>query len=585
MIGIVLIGAVFMVLLELNKNSLWGWIPALLVLAGFFVLYRKYPAKGMLGFLRWPALLAVLTAVLLGTPGPYRLHPAVEGKNPTATDIVTVDQGQLTGLVTQDGAVEVYAGIPYAKPPVGDLRWKEPQDPEPWESVYRADHFAPMSMQPDSGAIFGSLADIIGYHDYTITLSDNYRDVRSEDSLYLNIWKPAGEIHDAPVLVYIHGGSLQTGQPWYADYSGEGLARDGIIVVNMGYRLGVFGFYADPELAAESPNGTTGNYGLLDQIKALEWVQRNIAAFGGDPDNVTLAGESAGSACVTALCTSPLAEGLFRRAIGESSTTTAAQPAHSYRTLEEAYRAGQSTKERFGAETLADLRNIPAEELVAAADVNHHITVDGYVLTESPYESYRKGIHNEEAILHGYNRTESRLFLIMDRTSLKNYEQKVSRYFGAYADDVLSLYPAATDAEAKAAWEEIYSVIFFNYGHRCWTQLALENGIPVYEYWFTKDNKRLGANHGGEEVYFYGNIPADSRLYDDSDKALGSIMHRYFINFITCGDPNGEDLPRWEAVTDPGIIHELGINTGNTAERYTVLYEILDRMQGAGNEQ
>lgn len=582
MIGIVLIGVVFLALLELNKNSLWGWALALVVLVGFFFLRRNVLLeKGWLvRFGGWVGLVAVLAVVLACTKGPFLLRPAVEGKDPTVTEIVTVEQGQLTGLVSADGAYEVYAGVPYAKPPVGELRWREPQDPEPWNGVLAADHFAPMGMQPSNGAIYGSLADIIGYHDYKITAKDNFRDVMSEDSLYLNIWKPAGEIHDAPVLVYIHGGSLMTGQPWYADYSGQGLARDGVVVVNMGYRLGVFGFYADPELAAESPNGTTGNYGLLDQIKALEWVRDNIAVFGGDPDNVTLAGESAGSACVTALCTSPLAKGLFRRAIGESSTVTAPRPAHSYRTLEEAYATGKATREQFGAATVAELRSVPAEQLVAATNQNHHITVDGYVLTESPYESYRKGIHNEEAILHGYNATESALFVIFDNATMKNYEKKVRTYFGEEADRVLAMYPAATDAEAKADWIDIYSAAIFTHGHYCWTRQALANEIPVYEYWFTKDNKRLGGNHGGEEVYFYGNIPEDSRLYDDSDRALGAVMHDYFLNFIAAGDPNGGQLPRWEPVTDPGTIFRLGDTVEPVKEPFAGLYPVLDRMQG-----
>jgi para-nitrobenzyl esterase len=582
MIGLILIGAVFLALLELNKNSLWGWALALIVLAGFFFLRRNVllDRSWLLRAAGWIALVAVLAAVLLFTQGPFLRRPAVEGKDPAATEIVTVEQGQLTGLVSADGTFEVYAGIPYAKPPVGELRWREPQDPEPWEGVLVADHFAPMGMQPDNGAIYNSLAAIIGYHDYRITARDNFRDMMSEDSLYLNVWKPAGEVRNAPVLVYIHGGSLMTGQPWYADYSGEGLARDGVIVVNMGYRLGVFGFYADPELAAESPNGTTGNYGLLDQIKALEWVRRNIAAFGGDPDNVTLAGESAGSACVTALCTSPLARGLFRRAIGESSTTTAPRPAHSYRSLEEAYQTGQKTKDRFGAASLAELRSVPAEKLVAATDVNHHITVDGYVLTESPYESYRKGIHNEEAVFHGYNAAEGALFILFDHARLKNYEQKVRDFFGEYADEVLALYPASTDAEARANWIDIYSAVFFCHGHYCWTRQALANGIPVYEYYFTKDNRRLGANHSGEEVYFYGNVPADSGLYDDSDRALEKTMRAYFRNFITSGDPNGGDLPIWEPVTDTGVIFELGDRVGPTEERFVKLYAVLDRMQG-----
>ncbi len=582
MVGIIVIGVLFLALMELNKNSLWGWALALIVLAGFFFLRRNVllDRSWLLRAAGWIALVAVLAAVLLFTQGPFLRRPAVEGKDPAATEIVTVEQGQLTGLVSADGTFEVYAGIPYAKPPVGELRWREPQDPEPWEGVLAADHFAPMGMQPDNGAIYNSLAAIIGYHDYRITARDNFRDMMSEDSLYLNVWKPAGEVRNAPVLVYIHGGSLMTGQPWYADYSGEGLARDGMIVVNMGYRLGVFGFYADPELAAESPNGTTGNYGLLDQIKALEWVRRNIAAFGGDPDNVTLAGESAGSACVTALCTSPLARGLFRRAIGESSTTTAPRPAHSYRSLEEAYQTGQKTKDRFGAASLAELRSVPAEKLVAATDVNHHITVDGYVLTESPYESYRKGIHNEEAVFHGYNAAEGALFILFDHARLKNYEQKVRDFFGEYADEVLALYPASTDAEARANWIDIYSAVFFCHGHYCWTRQALANGIPVYEYYFTKDNRRLGANHSGEEVYFYGNVPAGSGLYDDSDRALEKTMRAYFRNFITSGDPNGGDLPIWEPVTDTGVIFELGDRVGPTEERFVKLYAVLDRMQG-----
>ena len=582
MVGIIVIGVLFLALMELNKNSLWGWALALIVLAGFFFLRRNVllDKSWLLRAAGWIALVAVLAAVLLFTQGPFLRRPAVEGKDPAATEIVTVEQGQLTGLVSADGTFEVYAGIPYAKPPVGELRWREPQDPEPWAGVLAADHFAPMGMQPDNGAIYNSLAAIIGYHDYRITARDNFRDMMSEDSLYLNVWKPAGEVRNAPVLVYIHGGSLMTGQPWYADYSGEGLARDGVIVVNMGYRLGVFGFYADPELATESPNGTTGNYGLLDQIKALEWVRRNIAAFGGDPDNVTLAGESAGSACVTALCTSPLARGLFRRAIGESSTTTAPRPAHSYRSLEEAYQTGQKTKDRFGAASLAELRSVPAEKLVAATDVNHHITVDGYVLTESPYESYRKGIHNEEAVFHGYNAAEGALFILFDHARLKNYEQKVRDFFGEYADEVLALYPASSDAEARANWIDIYSAVFFCHGHYCWTRQALANGIPVYEYYFTKDNRRLGANHSGEEVYFYGNVPAGSGLYDDSDRALEKTMRAYFRNFITSGDPNGGDLPIWEPVTDTGVIFELGDRVGPTEERFVKLYAVLDRMQG-----
>lgn len=561
---------------------LLGWVLAIGLFAGYaFLLRRVWP--GARWYARLGAFLALtllLLVVFRVTEGPVRRRPAVEGKNPAVTEIVTVEQGQLTGVFTPDGAVEVYAGIPYAAPPVGDLRWREPQDPAPWEGVLRADTFAPMSMQVVNSNLYSSLAQIIGYHDYRISLHDNFRDAVSEDSLYLNIWKPAGAQEKLPVIVYVHGGSLQTGQPWYADYSGEGLARRGVIVVNFGYRLGAFGFYADEELMAESPNGTTGNYGLLDQIKALEWVRANIAAFGGDPANVTLAGESAGSACVSALCTSPLAKGLFVRVIGESSTVTAPRPAHSYRLLDEALETGRATRERFGASSLAEMRAVPAEKLAAAMDSNHHMTIDGYALTKSPYEAYLAGENHEQAQLQGCNSEEGTPFILFGMAKLKNYEEKVRALFGDYADEVLSLYPAATDQEAKENWIDLYSAWFFTYGHYCWTRQASAQGLPVYEYYFTKQNGRLGPWHSGEEVYCWGNIPAASKLYDTSDRELSEIFCSYFANFARTGDPNGEGLPIWEPTADGTRVLELGEGVYMREERYLPLYDILDRMQG-----
>ena len=581
-IGLVLYALLWLAALELNKNMLLGWVLAIGLFAGYaFLLRRVWP--GARWYARLGAFLALtllLLVVFRVTEGPVRRRPAVEGKNPAVTEIVTVEQGQLTGVCTPDGAVEVYAGIPYAAPPVGDLRWREPQDPAPWEGVLRADTFAPMSMQVVNSNLYSSLAQIIGYHDYRISLHDNFRDAVSEDSLYLNIWKPAGAQEQLPVIVYVHGGSLQTGQPWYADYSGEGLARKGVIVVNFGYRLGVFGFYADEELMAESPNGTTGNYGLLDQIKALEWVQANIAAFGGDPANVTLAGESAGSACVSALCTSPLAKGLFVRVIGESSTVTAPRPAHSYRLLEQALETGRATRERFGASSLAEMRAVPAEKLAAAMDSNHHMTIDGYALTKSPYEAYLAGENHEQAQLQGCNSEEGTPFILFGMAKLKNYEEKVRALFGDYADEVLSLYPAATDQEAKENWIDLYSAWFFTYGHYCWTRQASAQGLPVYEYYFTKQNGRLGPWHSGEEVYCWGNIPAASKLYDTSDRELSEIFCSYFANFARTGDPNGEGLPVWEPTADGTRVLELGEGVYMREERYLPLYDILDRMQG-----
>ena len=546
-IGFTLTLLLMLALVELCKNTLWGFVLTALAAAIFVLLHGAAEGKGKRA-LCWLGLLVLFAGILFLTKPPVKSVPAVEGKEPARSQVVLTQKGKVQGLISADGAVEVFTGIPYAKPPVGELRWREPQDPVSWPGTLMCDRFAPQSMQPTNSALYSSLAQIIGYHDYEITLEDNYITPVSEDSLYVNVWKPSGEVSGLPVYVFIHGGSLQTGQPWYADYSGLGLAREGVVVVNMGYRLGVFGYLADEELIAESPNGTTGNYGLLDQIKALEWVRDNIRAFGGDPDNVTLAGESAGAAAVSALCTSPLAAGLFDRVVLESSTVASVEPPHSFRTLDEALQSGRELKARYGAASIAELRALPAEKLVGEADTQHHMTIDGYALTETPYESYRRGVHNEQAILHGYNSEES-AFVMFSQAKLKDYEERIRRYFGDRTDEILAIYPASTDAEAKAYWAEIYGAIFFDYPHYCLNRLAVENGIPVWEYYFSKSNGRLGPWHSGEEVYCYGNIPEGSKLYDARDRELSAQMLSYWANFAATGDPNGAGLPEWEQNT------------------------------------
>ncbi|MBO4678653.1 MAG: carboxylesterase family protein [Lachnospiraceae bacterium] len=580
-IGFIVTLFIMLALLELSKNT----IPGFIVMIGISCIYcyvylsRYKDKKALSRWLLYLFWLVTFGIVYFVTQPPTRAVPAVDYKNPVKTDTVQVANGLVQGVVTEDGAVEIYAGIPYAKPPVGDLRWKEPQDPDNWDGVLIADKFAPMGMQPVNSPLYNSLAQIIGYHDYKISLKDNYVPPVSEDSLYINIWKPAGKAENLPVVVYVHGGSLQTGQPWYEDYSGQGLAREGVIVVNMGYRLGVFGYFASPELAAESANATTGNYGLLDQIKALEWVQDNIAAFGGNPDNVTLAGESAGSASVSAICVSPLAKGLFKRAVMESSTVAPVSPTHSFRLLDEAFESGADLMKRYNCSTIADLRKVDAKTLVKEADTQHHMTVDGYALAKTPYEYYMAGEYNEEAVIHGYNRHEADAFLIFSNASMKNYESRVRDYFGEYTDEALALYPASTDDEAKAYWSEIWGAIFFDYPHYCLNRLEVKNGVPTYQYYFTKDNGRLGPWHSGEEVYLYGNIPADSKLYDAYDRELSKNMLSYFANFAKTGDPNGAGLKEWELNTASEDVMEFGDNYGMIKEREHALFAILDKMQ------
>lgn len=571
----ILMGAV----LELNKNTLAGWLLFALIFAGMIFLGRKYMRswKWWKKALCLAAYAAVCACIVLISWPPVRQVPAADTDNPQKTEVYSTAYGDVRGVVLGSG-VELFTGIPYAAPPVGELRWKKPQDPEPWTSILECDTFAPMSIQTQNLPIYNSLAQIIGYHDYQISLNDNYREACSEDSLYLNIWKPAGTAEKAPVVVYIHGGSLKTGQPWYRDYSGEGYARDGIIVVNMGYRLGVFGFLATEEMTEEE--GTAGNFGLLDQIKALEWVSLNIENFGGDPDNITIIGESAGAVCVDALCVSPLAAGLFRRAILESSTISSTEPPHSYRLFDEALSSGADLMKRYDCSSLEELRKIPVEKLVGEQETQHHVTIDGYVLPDTPYNLRKQGVHNEEAVLHGYNKEESGPFILFDHADLKNYEGKIRGWFGDSADDVLALYDPATDEEADRYWANIYGAVFFNYPHYCLNRLEQENGVPSWEYLFTKDNGRLGSWHSGEMVYTFGMIPENSGLYTEEDRELSNIMHTYWADFVRNGDPNSGALTGFEQSADSSEVMEFGAQTGMVEEPDLALYDIMDRMYG-----
>ncbi len=581
----VLLFLIFFLILELNQNTVLGWVLLFILTVAFFVLWETgvFRQHVLWKIGSWVLFFGAFLGILFLTWPPMKRVPAAAVKDPVKTEIVLLSDGDVRGVVNESGTVEIFAGIPYAAPPVGDLRWKEPSDPTRWEGVLEADSFAPMAMQPRNMPIYYSLAQIIGYHDYQwLRTDDNYEPAVSEDCLYVNVWRPAGKQENLPVLVYIHGGTLKTGQPWYEDYSGENLAKEGIIVVNMGYRLGVFGYLATEELRAESPNGSTGNYGLLDQIKALEWVRENIAAFGGDPENVTLSGESAGAASVSAIATSPLAKGLFRRIVLESSTLASKEPPHSYRPMADALKAGEAVKKLYGASSPEELRTLDAKKIVGSCETEHYMTVDGYALTETPYESYRKGVFNESAILHGYNSKESGPFLLFDKVSLKNYEERVRHYFKEFSSEILEQYPAATDDEAAENWAEIYGAVFFDYPHYCLNRLAAENGIPVFEYYFSKQNGRLGSWHSGEEVYLYGNIPEDSKLYDGEDWSLMRTASRYYLNFIRTGDPNGETLPVWSENSDSRSLLELGEKVSMIQEkaRKQALFAIMDRMEG-----
>ena len=502
----------------------------------------------------------------------------VRGKTPKAASIVKTEKGAVQGILSDDGKVEIFAGIPFAKPPVGDLRWKEPQELEPWDGVFAADHFAPMAMQVEFSRFANFLVNLYAHSKNDRT----FKGPMSEDCLYLNVWRPSnieagvgGE--RLPVLVYIHGGSLTSGQSWYEKYDGTNLAREGIIVVTVAYRLGVFGYFADKELAAESPNGTTGNYGLLDQIKALEWVNKNIEAFGGDAGNITIAGESAGSSSVNAVCASPLAKGLFRRAIAESSSIVQKTPPHTFRTMKAALEMGANIKEEFKCSTVEELRKIPAEKLIKTKYKNSSMTVDGYALPRTPYEIYTDGQNNEEALLNGFNAREGFSFGAFNFPSKRNLHSLLESTFKDRTDKVIAAQNIRTNKDARDYYYDVYSAVCFTYPHDCWTRCLAAQGRPVYEYYFSKENGELGTLHSGEMIYAYRNVPR-TRNYDQSDFDLEMIMSSYWLNFVKYGDPNGTasngaPLPEWKSFNESGLLLELGEKCVMREDPFKEIYE------------
>ena len=558
-IAIIILTLIYIVVLELSKNMLIGWLIAVFAAIAAIITRHSLSSKGQLNtrtkFIVWCAFLGILIGNYVFTAPSYKNVPAVANKNPDTTSVIHVKQGDLTGVYNEDHSVKVYAGIPYAKPPVGELRFKEPQAPESWEGVRACDEFGPMAMQSRSNTMFDSLSHILGWHDYQIKFGDEYLEAMSEDCLYLNVFAPeTTDEEPLPVIFYIHGGSLTTGQSSYTEYRGEDLAKRGVIVVNFAYRLGVFGYYAADDLKAESSNQTTGNYGLLDQIAALNWVRENIASFGGDPNQITIAGESAGSSSVNALCVSPLTEGLFNYAIAESSGILAYQPFHTFRSYEEACEQGALVREEFGVSSSQEIRNISAEELLTTQSNQSAMTVDGYAIIEQPYLTYEKGNNHEKALLNGFNAKEADAFLLGTEATKENYEELLAEDLGDYADEMAKLVPADSPArdqhfiidalgDAKGALNIAYSAIWFSYSHYLWNNYLIEQGVPTYEYYFTKTNDSLSNYHAGELPYAYGNLWRHPGLYDADDYKLSEIMQQYMVNFAKTGNPNGAGLP------------------------------------------
>ena len=556
------------------------------VIAGFVLLMNKKwylkLANGITG------LLLLIMLFNISAPTTSRVK-AVDYKNPTKSEVVEVEGGKIQGVLSEDQGVEIFTGIPYAKAPVGEFRWKEPQDVENWDGIKDCSYFAPRAMQSktnwftDTGTRFilekGWHLDYHSYSDETM----------SEDCLYLNVFKPINALPNTPVLVFFHGGSLMGGSTSFGDYNGTELAKRGIIFVSVAYRVGVFGYFAHEELREESPNHTTGVYGLLDQIKGLKWVNDNIDKFNGNKDNITIAGESAGSSSVSAICSSPLAKNLFKKAIGESSSVVTLTPPHTYRTLEKALKMGEDIQKEFKCSSIEELRKIPAERLINTKYQNNALCVDGYALEKSPYEVYKAKENNEKILLNGVNANEAEAFtipmyLLSGQPNKSNWRQRLKGVFGDYADKVIALYPdVKTDGQAYKAFNEIISTYWFVYPHQSWSKLAEENGEPVYRYVFTKTNGYMSIWHSGEMIYAYNNIK-NSKFqyrYNQSDYDLSETMARYWVNFVKNDNPSlGEIVQSWpEWSSSKNKVQELGKNVSQIDDPFNKLYSFFEEFE------
>ncbi len=487
---------------------------------------------------------------------------------------VQLSDGVIEGVRLRNGQTDlrVFRGIPYAAPPIGELRWREPQPVARWAGIRQAWNFAPRCMQSQVfRPVFRS-------------------DEMSEDCLYLNVWTPAGS-PDAklPVLVYLHGGGFVSGDGSEGRYDGASLAARGIVSVTVNYRLGAFGFLAPAEAARESPHGTSGNYGLLDQVAALRWVRDNIAQFGGDPAQVTIAGNSAGAISVSAHMASPLSRGLFARAIGESGGAFA--PISPWQ-RDQAERAAEDFASRLAATSLQQLRAIPAETLLAATSGTMKPAVslfwphvDGYFLTDVPESVFNAGRQAQVPLLLGTNSQEAHFSSMLGGAAPtpENWRQTVKATFRDRADEVLALYPGNDDNEVMRSGTALAGDLFISHSTWRWMDLHRQTGrAPVYFYSYTHPRPPeldavqgqdaqpvLGAAHSAEIEYALGNLKERQRYaWTAEDHEVSRIFSGYIEQFVKTGNPNGlaqdvsisadsgtpspQPLPTWPAAREAG---------------------------------
>jgi para-nitrobenzyl esterase len=471
------------------------------------------------------------TLLLVIVPATSALTLAQSRKTPT-------ESGAISGV--REGGWSVYKGVPFAAPPVGELRWRPPAPVTPWTGTRITDAFAPACMQTG------------------VSMPGETPPAVSEDCLYLNIWTAAKKVQEhLPVIVWIYGGGYINGSASMPLYWGDRLAHKGVVVVTIAYRLGPLGFLAHPELTRESPHHSSGNYGLMDQIAALEWIQRNIAAFGGDPNNVTIAGQSSGAISVSILMASPLAKGLFQRAIGESGGLfEPLQLAPEY-LLANAERDGEKYAASLGAASLQELRRLPATALLkgSAGDVSHPV-IEPYVLPVSPYEAFASGRQNDVPLLIGSNAEEARSLVDVSLMKAATFDSDLERSWGPLPAPLIAAYPHVTDEQARLDLERD---LRFAWDLWAWARLQTGNGQdPVYYHLFRQQPpfpagsvyEGWGASHYAELWYVFDHLDQEPWHWTTSDRKVAEEISSYWVNFARSGNPNGPGLPSWPAFTN-----------------------------------
>ena len=544
-----------------------------------------------------------------------------------AADQVKTANGVLESATPPVDGVRSFKGIPFAAPPVGDLRWKEPQPVKNWTGARNADQFGAGCAQRAGG-------------DYW-----HRGNGLSEDCLFLNVWTPAKSgTERLPVMLYIFGGGFTNGEGSEPRYDGESMARKGIVTISINYRLGIFGFMAHPDLTKESAHHASGNYGFLDQVAALRWVQQNIAAFGGDPRRVTIAGESAGSISVSALMASPLSKNLIAGAIGESGALISTLPPHS---LADTEKDGLRFGDLAGATSIAGLRALSMDKIMeltapaggrggapaagAPAPLSFSPNLDGYFLPKTLVQIFEAGEQAKVPLLAGTNSEEqgARSVLLQAEPTVENFTAAIRRLYGESADQVLKVYAPTTPEEVTQAATDLATARFIAHGTWKWTELQAANGgKPIYRYFYTKARPATipgrgpapvvaaaggggrgafggsgggagrgagagrggapaaprGAGHSVEIQYAMGNLDLDNRYaWDADDRKVSETMQSYFANFIKTGNPNGPGLPEWPAYSAKTnyLRMRIGVETKAEPEPDRARYQVLDTIFAA----